>query len=115
MIIMKKSQNTGLSFMKKLQIGPTKLRIYEQLSDKPMTIKQLEKSMKMSERMLRICLDDMTKRGFIRKEILEDKHMKYIYLSNSTDSVFDSILKHMQNREKTRKLMRDQILKGLRE
>jgi predicted DNA-binding transcriptional regulator len=111
---MGKAQKPALiGFIKKLQIGPTKLRIYEQLSSKPMTIKQLQKSTRMSERMLRICLDDMLRRGFIRKQILEDKHMKYLYLSNSPDTVFDSIIKHMESREKVRKRMKKAILNGM--
>ena len=44
--------------------------IYELLEKKPMTIKQLQKTTQVSERMLRTYLDDMIKKGFFKKKVV---------------------------------------------
>lgn len=57
-------------------------KIFRLLMDRPMTIKQLEKVSKMSERMIRTYLGDLIEKNFIKRNIIEDRRLKYVYSAN---------------------------------
>ena len=86
--------------------------IYELLRKKPMTIKQLQNKSHISERMLRTYLDDMVKRGFITRKIIEEKRLKYVYYANPPENIMDVIKKKLDDVESFRKMMEREIIKG---
>ncbi|MBI4170883.1 MAG: transcriptional regulator [Candidatus Aenigmarchaeota archaeon] len=110
------SLNLGIFNMLKLfQLKSNELLVYNLLSKKPMTIKQLQKSTKMSERSLRTYLDNMAGRNFVKRKLIEGKHLKYVYYANSGDNLLDIIKNHVEELEKKRLKRRDEIIKGTEE
>lgn len=118
-VFMKRSNaslNLGIFNMLKLfQLKSNELLVYNLLSKKPMTIKQLQKSTKMSERSLRTYLDNMAGRNFVKRKLIEGKHLKYVYYANSGDNLLDIIKNHVEELEKKRLKRRDEIIKGTEE
>ncbi len=103
------------SMLRLFQLKSNELLIYNMLSKKPMTIKQLQKSTKMSERSLRTHLDDLVGKNFVRRTTIEDVHLKYIYSATSGENLLGIIKKHIEDIEKIRKKARDEIIKGTEE
>ena len=86
--------------------------IYELLERRPMTIKQLQKPTELSERMLRTYLDDMIKRGFVKRKIIEDKRLKYVYNSTEPQTILNHIKTTIDNVEKSTRKAKKEIIKG---
>src|SRR3989338_8325969 len=100
--------NSGVfNMLKAFQLRSNEMLVYNLLSRKPMTIRQLQKSTKMSERSLRTYLDD-----FVSRKLVEDSHLKYVYSANSGESLLDTIKKQIDDIEKNRLKRREDILKG---
>ena len=108
--------NMGIfNMLKFFQLKSNELLVYNLLSKKPMTINQLQKSTKMSERSLRTYLDNMMGRNFVRRKLIEAKHLKYIYYANSGDNLLGIIKNHVEELEKKRLKRREEIIKGTEE
>ncbi|GEM_PF-3432328 len=105
--------NAGVfSMLKAFQLRSNEMLVYNILSRKPMTIRQLQKSTRMSERSLRTYLDDLVRRNFVSRKLVEDSHLKYVYSANSGESFLDTIKKQIDDIEKNRLKRREDILKG---
>ena len=107
------SLNLGIFNMLKLfQLKSNELIVYNILAKKQMTIKQLQKNTKMSERSIRTYLDDMINRKFVSRKLIEGKHLKYVYYANSGENLLESVKRHIEDIEKNRLKRRDEIIKG---
>ncbi len=108
--------NMGIfNMLKFFQLKSNELLVYNMLSKKPMTIKQLQKNMKMSERSLRAYLDNMVGRKFVKRKLIEGKHLKYVYYATSGDNLLGIIKNHVEELEKKRLKRREEIIKGTEE
>ena len=108
--------NLGVFNMLKLfQLKSNELLVYNLLTKKPMTIKQLQKNTKMSERSLRTYLDDMVDKNFVKRNLIEGKRLKYVYYANSGENLLIIIKKQIDDIEKSRIKRRDEIIKGSEE
>src|SRR3989338_4370083 len=101
-----------VNILSSLQLTASEMNIYKNLMKKKMDIKHLEKAVSMSERMIRTCLDDLMKKNFVKRELIESKHLKYIYHANSSDSVLDSIVKKIGEMNSKNKISRKKIMEG---
>ena len=104
--------NRIVGILSSLQLTASEMNIYKNLMKRKMDIRQIEKAVNMSERMIRTCLDDLMKKNFVKRELVESKHLKYIYHANSSDSVLDSIVKKIGEMNIKNKTKRKKIMEG---
>jgi predicted DNA-binding transcriptional regulator len=102
-----------LDMLRCMQLGKSELQIYDSLTKEPMTIKDLKKSTKLSERMLRASIDVLVRKDFVKREIIDDRRLKYIYHANQPKNVFEFIKVKMGEMEKKRLHAREEIIKGM--
>jgi len=74
-------------FIQSIDLAPREFKVYQFLAKKPMTIKQLEKNINVSERMLRTYLDDLMKKKFIERRIVQERRLKYVYMANPSAEI----------------------------
>ena len=74
-----------------LAIGKNEVKLFNVLLKQPMTIKQLIKFSRLSERTIRSCLTDLIKKQFVKKEAIIEGQLKYMYHTNSAKSIIDNI------------------------
>ncbi|MBI4894963.1 MAG: hypothetical protein HY831_00580 [Candidatus Aenigmarchaeota archaeon] len=86
--------------IKHLSIGKNEQKVFNLLSKKPLTIKQIVKVSKLSERTIRSCLSDLVGKQFIKKEALIEGQLKYLYQTNSAKSIADIIKEKLSDLEK---------------
>ena len=91
------------------------MQIFQILMKKPMTIKEIQKQSHMSERMLRTYLDDLTKRNFISKKVVEDRRLKYVYYANPPEIIINMTKGIIAKAEKRRSEMKKDIVHGSKE
>lgn len=101
-----------MDFMRYFQLGENEIKIYNILTKKPVTIKQLQKLSKFSERMLRSHLDDLMKKNFVKKEVIEDGHLKYLYYANQPESICRYIKNMLSEIELKRAKTKKEIIRG---
>lgn len=111
LLFMRMTVNPVANLLKYLQLGVSEMQIFQMLS-KPMTIKQLIKETKMSERMLRTHLDSLVKKQFIKRAVIEGKHLKYVYSANPTEDIISMMKTRINEIEMQRKKMRKDIIHG---
>jgi len=70
-------------FISYLNLRTNEIKIYNLLTKKPMTIKELIRELRVSERTLRTYLFDLLKKGFVYKKVIEDRRLKYQYYAKS--------------------------------
>lgn len=99
--------------LKYLQLGKSELNIYDTLMKGPMTIKDLKKSTKLSERMLRASMDELIKKDFVKREAIDDNRLKYVYHANQPASIMEFLRAKMGEMEQKRLKSRDEIMKGM--
>jgi len=98
------SMQMGLTGMFRwMQLSTSEINIYGMLSKTPMTIKQLIKTTKLSERMLRTHLDSLINKNFVYKEPLLEKHIKYVYHGNPEETICDMLVKKLNEFRESRK------------
>jgi len=108
--------NAGIFNMFKLwQFKDNEMQVYNLLARSPMTIKQLQKTTRMSERSLRTYLDDLVDKRCVKRNVIEGKHLKYVYYANSGENLLGIIKKQIDEIEKSRQKSRDEIVKGTEE
>jgi predicted transcriptional regulator len=71
-----------------LDFKPVEIRIYNLLLKSPLTIKQIEKQLNLSERTIRKYIKRLDQEGFIIKKVEQSKRLKYIYTSTSPQEVW---------------------------
>lgn len=99
-----------------LQLTPAKISIYRLLFLKPMTISDLEKRTKLSERMIRNHMREMLRKGFVeRQALVENDRLKYAYRAVSPLRALEMIEDIAKNAERTRKQYKKRIIRGTRE
>ncbi len=86
--------------------------IFKMLLGRPMTIKELQKQSHMSERMLRTYLDDLAKRNFISKKVVEGRRLKYLYYANPPETILNLAKDMISSMEKKRLRMAKDIVRG---
>ncbi len=86
--------------IKYLSIGKNELKVFNIISKKPLTIKQIVKVSKLSERTIRSCLSDLVGKQFIKKQALIEGQLKYLYHTNSDKSIADIIKEKLSDAEK---------------
>lgn len=105
--------NAGISGLLRLfQLKSNEMMVYNTLTKKPMTIRQLQNSTKMSERSLRTHLDGLVRKNFVRRRLVEDKHLKYVYYASPGESLLDMIKRHIEEIEKNRLRRKEDIIRG---
>ena len=62
-----------------LNFKSVEIRIYNILLKKPLTIKQLEEHLNLSERTIRKYIKRLDSEGFITKKVEQDKRLRYVY------------------------------------
>ena len=80
-----------VSFLHSLQLSDGELVVYDALSSKPLTIRELQKKTKLSERGIRTHVHELLKKGFIAKKPLADKRLMYVYSVAPAESILTSI------------------------
>ncbi len=78
-----------------MRLSPNEMNIYSALSRTPMTIKQLIRATRLSERMLRTHLENLIAKNFVYKEPLMEKRIKYVYHGNPEDTICDMLIKKL--------------------
>ena len=112
----KDSLHLGIFNMLKLyQLKSNEMLVYNLLSKNPMTIKQIQKSAKMSERSLRTHLDDLVEKNFVKRNLIEGKHIKYVYYANSGENLLGILKRQIDDLERKRLKRREEIIKGTEE
>ena len=86
--------------IKAISMGKNELKIFGILLKKPMTIKQLIKFSRLSERTIRTCISELVKKQFIEKDALIEDQLKYIYHTNSSKSIADIIKEKLSELDK---------------
>src|SRR3989338_3699876 len=76
---MKAQSGTFVGTLQFFQLGESKLVVYRLLSPKPMTIEGLKKGSEVSERLLRMHVAELIKKGFVKRRVLSDARLKYEY------------------------------------
>lgn len=107
-----KTSPSFFEMMKAIQLEASELRIYNILAKSPMTIKELVKSTKLSERMIRNDLNDLVKRNLVVRTLIEGKHLKYMYSAAVPESLISSMKTFLDNVGKKRQEMNKDILEG---
>jgi predicted DNA-binding transcriptional regulator len=79
------------NFINSIDLAQKEFRVYQFLTKKPMTIKQLERNVRVSERMLRIYLDDLLRKHFISRRVIGEKRLKYVYTANPSVEILKMI------------------------
>jgi predicted DNA-binding transcriptional regulator len=116
MIKSKDNLNLGICrFLNYFQLKSNEMIIYNLLVKKPMTIKQIQKITKMSERSLRTHLDDLVEKNFVQRKLTESKHLKYVYYTNSGENILNILKRRIDDLEKKRQKRRDDIVSGTEE
>ena len=82
-----KTENILEELVRYLDLAPKELKLYKSLLKRPMTIKQLEKSMTVSERMLRTYIDDLLTKRFIKRKIIASNRLKYMYYASPATDI----------------------------
>lgn len=93
-------------------MSDSELEVFRLLMRKPMTVKQLQKESRMSERMLRTHLDDLTERKFVGKKVDDGKRLKYVYFANPPDMIIGMAQDVILKVERKRKEARRDIVRG---
>jgi len=62
-----------------LNFKSVEIRIYNILLKKPLTIKQLEEHLNLSERTIRKYIKRLDREGFITKKVEQGKRLRYVY------------------------------------
>ena len=62
-----------------LNFKSVEIRIYNVLLKKPLTIKQLEEHLNLSERTIRKYIKRLDSEGFITKKVEQGKRLRYVY------------------------------------
>ncbi len=62
-----------------LNFKSVEIRIYNILLKKPLTIKQLEEYLNLSERTIRKYIKRLDREGFITKKVEQGKRLRYVY------------------------------------
>ena len=86
------SEAGAVGMLRWLQLSPSEIDVYSALSSRPMTIKQLMKDTRLSERMLRTHLESLLRKNFVRREAL-DSRMKYLYYGNPHETIYYILVK----------------------
>jgi predicted DNA-binding transcriptional regulator len=95
---------TGMiGVLKWMRLSTKEIDIYSMLSKSPMTIKQLIKATRLSERMLRTHLDNLVSKKFVHREPLLEKHIKYVYYGNPEETIYDILVKKLNEFRENRK------------
>ncbi|MCX6815124.1 MAG: hypothetical protein NTY20_05755 [Candidatus Aenigmarchaeota archaeon] len=90
------SSDTGfIGTLKWMQVGLREIEIYKILAKKPMSIRQLVKATRLSERMLRTHLDNLVSKKFIYRELVVGSHIKYVYHGNPEESIYDILVRKL--------------------
>lgn len=103
---MKKTSSSGAGLMglfRWMHLSANEMHIYRMLSKTPMTIRQLIKATRLSERMLRTHLDSLINKNFVYKEPLLEKRMKYVYHGNPEDTIADMLVKRLDEFRQSRR------------
>jgi predicted transcriptional regulator len=79
-----------------VQMSKNEMGLYVLLSRRPMTIKQIIKRTRLSERMIRTYLDDLIAKNFVGKRYDVTKNFKYVYYGNPEESIADILIKKIR-------------------
>jgi len=100
--------------IKSMQLGKSELEIYNALTLGPMTISDLKKSTRLSERMLRSSINVLMKKEFIKRDVQSANRLKYVYYAALPSSI-PNFLKNISARiEEKRQKSRKEILSGMK-
>ena len=64
-----------------LNFKPVEIKIYNHLLKSPLTIKQIEKRLNLSERTIRKYIKGLYEEGFINRKVEQGKRLKYVYMA----------------------------------
>jgi predicted transcriptional regulator len=67
------------TILRMLDFERIEIRIYNLLLNSPLTVKQLEKQLNLSERTIRKYIKRLDLEGFITKKVEQGKRLKYVY------------------------------------
>jgi len=90
-----KKQNL-LTLINYFQLKPSEFQIYKLLMKKPMTINDIKKRTHFSERTIRYSLDNLINKNFLFKKALLTNRMKYLYYTNSENTIWETIMKKIR-------------------
>ena len=94
-----------MSALEEMQLSRNERSLYDMISRRPMTIKEIIKRTRLSERMIRTYLDDLIEKSYVRKkaEIAEiTKSFRYVYYGNPEDSIADLLIKRIRELQRKR-------------
>jgi len=64
-----------------LNFKDVEIKLYNLLLKKSLTIDEIKKKIDVSERTIRNYIKRLLEKGFIKREVLEEKRLKYVYLA----------------------------------
>jgi predicted DNA-binding transcriptional regulator len=79
-----------------LDFKPAEIRIYNLLLKNPLTIKQIEEKLRISERTIRKYIDRLDKNGLITKKVEQGKRLKYVYVAVPPREVWSRLENRIQ-------------------
>jgi predicted DNA-binding transcriptional regulator len=103
------------NMLKLFQLKHNEMQVYSLLTKGPMTIKQLQKNTRMSERSLRTHLDDLVEKNFVKRKVIEGKHLKYVYYANSSENLLDTLKARINEIDRIRQKKKEEIIRGTEE
>ena len=62
-----------------LNFKDVEIKLYNLLLKKPLTVNEIEQKLDISDRTIREYIKGLLERGFITREVLKEKRLKYVY------------------------------------
>jgi len=81
--------------LKFIDFKEAEIRLYNLLLDKEMTIAEIVRELKISERSVREHISKLYKKGFVNRKIVAENRLKYVYSSISPEIAWQMIKKNI--------------------
>ncbi len=101
-----------MEMLQYLQLGESKLAIYKLLSQRPMTIQKLKKASMLSERLLRMHLTELLNKGIVRRKILAENRLKYVYYATPPENMVKWLLTQLTEFDRSMQKKKKNIIRG---
>ncbi|MEM0350202.1 MAG: helix-turn-helix domain-containing protein [Archaeoglobaceae archaeon] len=83
--------NEIAEIIEKIKLKPSDVKIYSILLNKELGVKEIAKELGLSTRFVRERLKELTKRGIVKKRIVEERRLGYKYIAEEPREVVKRI------------------------
>lgn len=84
------------SILKFLGFKKVEIQMYNLLLEKPLTISQIRKELKVSERTIREYMKSLLDKGFVVRKVRIEKRLKYVYSALSPEQAWNRMKNEIQ-------------------